>query len=137
MMIYGWNLFEQSVINEIRSSGNSTKIVPGQGDNYATGCLLDYSYFIENYRSILKDLTKQYALDVDPKAIQHSSFTENLQHAGNTKMFLLSKKSKKISYIFSQGTVNVLYRCHVSLIWYYYKKMSITVKREVIRFSSR
>ena len=100
MMIYGWNLFEQSVRNEIRSYGNSTKIVPGQGDNYATSYLLDYSYFKENYRSISRDLTKQYALDVDPKAIEQSSFTENLQHASNTKMSYHRKNQRKYLIFF-------------------------------------
>ena len=63
--------------------------------DYASGCLLDYPYFKENYKLIAINLTKQHTFDVDPKAIQCISFAQNLQHAGNTKMFLLLKKSKK------------------------------------------
>ena len=45
------------------------KIATGQGDDYTTGCLLDLSYFKKNYRLIAADLSKQKALDADPKAI--------------------------------------------------------------------
>ena len=49
---------------------NIRKIATGKGDDYATGCLLDYSYFKENYKLIAIDLSKQQALDADPRAIQ-------------------------------------------------------------------
>ena len=39
----------------------------GYGDDYATGCLLDYAYFKDNYRLIAVDLRKQKALYADPK----------------------------------------------------------------------
>ena len=42
----------------------------GQGDDYTTGCLLDFAYFEKNYGLIAADLSKQKALDADPKAIQ-------------------------------------------------------------------
>ena len=51
------------------------KIATGQGDDYTTGCLLDFSYFKKNYRLIAADLSKQKALDADPKAIQQIIFT--------------------------------------------------------------
>ena len=38
-------------------------------DDYATGCLLDYSYFKENYKMIAIYLSKQQALDADTRAI--------------------------------------------------------------------
>ena len=37
---------------------------------YTTGCLLDYNYFENYYNIIAIDLTKEQALDADPKAIQ-------------------------------------------------------------------
>ena len=43
--------------------------------DYTTGCLLDYPYFIETYKMIAVDLSKQKALDFDPKAIQQINFT--------------------------------------------------------------
>ena len=40
------------------------------------------------------DLSKQQALDADPRAIQQINFTGNLDRAGNTTMFLFMKKQK-------------------------------------------
>ena len=44
------------------------KVSTGYGDDYTTGCLLDYAYFKDNYRLIAVDLSKQKALDADPRA---------------------------------------------------------------------
>ena len=56
----------------MRTYGNIRKIAADQRDDYATGCLLDYPYFKENYKLIAIDLSKQQALDADPKEIQQS-----------------------------------------------------------------
>ena len=48
-MIDGKNLFDQPVKNNLITYENIRKITTGQGDDYTTGCLLDYNYFT-NYR---------------------------------------------------------------------------------------
>ena len=60
----------QPVKTDIRTYENIGKIVNGI-DYYTTGCLLDYSYFKENYKEVGIDLSKQQVLDTDPKAIQY------------------------------------------------------------------
>ena len=41
---------------------NTTKLKKHQqGDDYTTGCLLDFAYFERNYRLIAADLSKQKA----------------------------------------------------------------------------
>ena len=57
------NVFDQPVKNNLRTYENIRKIATGQGDDYTTGCLLDYSHFKSNYKMIAKDLSKQQALD--------------------------------------------------------------------------
>ena len=42
----------------------------GQGDDYTTGCLLDDPYFKKYYKLIAIYLSKQQALDSDPKTNQ-------------------------------------------------------------------
>ena len=42
-----------------------------------------YSYFKENYKLIAIYLSKQQALDADPRAIQQINFTANLDRVGN------------------------------------------------------
>ena len=59
-------------------------------DDYATGCLLDYDYFRDIYEMISVDFSKQQPLDADPKAIQQSNFTANLDKAGNKRIFFNS-----------------------------------------------
>ena len=46
-----------------------------QGDDYITGCVLDFSYFEKKYRLIAVDLSKQKVLDADSRAIQQIIFT--------------------------------------------------------------
>ena len=54
------------------------------------------------------DLSKQQALDADPKAIQQINFTANLDRAGNTRIFLILEEAKETVLDFSQGAVKVL-----------------------------
>ena len=70
-MIDGQNFFDQDqpVKNDLRTYDNIQKIPTGQGDEYTTGCLLDFLYF-KKYKIIVIDTRKQQALDADPKAIQ-------------------------------------------------------------------
>ena len=54
------------------------------------------------------DLSKQQALDVDPRAIQKINFTANLDRAGNTRVYFILEEAKETILNFSQGTVKVL-----------------------------
>ena len=67
--IDGKNFFEQPVKNDKVTYKNIRKIPTGQGDDYTTGCLLDYTYFKKCYNMIAVDLSKKQALDADPQAI--------------------------------------------------------------------
>ena len=71
----------------MRTYHNIKKTTTGQGDDYTTGCLLDYLYFKEHYKLIAIDLSKQQALNADPKAIQQINFTGNLDQTGGATMF--------------------------------------------------
>ena len=84
------------------------KIAAGQGDDYTTGCLLDYSYFKENYKIIAIDLSKQQELDADSRAIEQINFKENLDRNGGVTMFFIIEEAKETVLDFSQGTVKVL-----------------------------
>ena len=86
---------------------NIKKIATGQGDDYTAGCLLDYSYFKENYRMIAIYLSKQQALDADPRAIQQINFMANLDREQNTTMFFVIEQAKETVLDFSQGTIKV------------------------------
>ena len=68
-MIDGRNFFDQTIKNNLKINYNIKKIATGQGDDYKTGCLLDYPYFKKYYTLIPIDLSKPQKLDADPKAI--------------------------------------------------------------------
>ena len=94
-MIDGKNFFDQPIKNDKVTYENIRKIAAGRGDDYTTGCLLDYTYFKKYYKMIAVDLSKQQALDADPKAIQQINFTANLDRADNTRLYFIFKEAKK------------------------------------------
>ena len=65
--------------------------------DYTTGCSLDYLYLKKNYKMIAIYLSKQQALDTDPRAIQHISFTANYIKEEKQQYFSLLEKKKKLS----------------------------------------
>ena len=107
-MIDGRIFFDQSIYSISKTQENIRKIATGKGDDYTTGCLLDYPYFKENYKMIAIDLSRQNELDADPRAIQQINFTANLDRAGNTTMFFITEEAKETVFEFSQSTVKVL-----------------------------
>ena len=107
-MIDGKNVFDQPINSMIKTLENIRIIATGQGDDYTTGCLLDYSYFKDHYKIIAIDLSKQQAVEADPRAIRQINFTANLDRAGNTTMFFIIEEAKETVLDFSQGTVKVL-----------------------------
>ena len=107
-MIDGKFFFDQSINNDFKTYETNSKIATSKGDDYRTGCLLDYSYFQKYYKMIAIDISKEQALNADPRAIQQIDFTANLDRAGNTTVFFIIAKAIEILLDFSQGTVNVL-----------------------------
>ena len=73
-MINGKNAFDQPIKNDKVTCENIRKIFTGSGNDYITGSLLDYPYFNDSHKIIAVDLSKQQALDTDPRAIQQINF---------------------------------------------------------------
>ena len=92
--INGENFFDQLIKNNKVTYENIRKIASGQGDDYTTGCLLDYTYFTDTYKMIAVDLSKEQALDAGPTAIQQINFTANLDRAGNTRVYFILEEAK-------------------------------------------
>ena len=107
-MTDGRNFFDQPINNMTKTYKNIRKITAGQGDNYTTGCLLDYSYFKDHCKMIAIYLSKQQALHANPRAIQQINFKANLDRAGNTTMFFVIERAKETVLDFLQGSTEVL-----------------------------
>ena len=105
------NFYDQPINDLIKQYDEIRKISSGQGDDYTTACLLDYSYFKKNYRLLAADLSKQKALDADSRAIQRIIFTGTIKATvANTRIiiFYVLEKSKETTLEFSKGTTKVL-----------------------------
>ena len=59
VLIDGRNFYDQPINNQIKKYDETRKIATRKGDDYTTGCLLDYQYFKDHYQLIAVDLSKQ------------------------------------------------------------------------------
>ena len=67
---------------------------------------MDFAYFEKNYRLIAADLSKQKALDADPKAIQQINFPGK---ADNTiRIYYAPEQRMEKILEFAKGTTKVL-----------------------------
>ena len=108
------NFYDQASNDSIRQYDEIRNMPTGQGDDYTTGCLLDFSYFEKNYRLIAVDLSEQKALDADSRAIQQIIFTGKIRateaRVTITRVitYYIHEKSKGTILQFSKGTTKVL-----------------------------
>ena len=109
--IDGRNFYDQPINDSIKQYDEVRKVSTGPGEDYTTGCLLDYAYFKDNYRLITADLNKQKALDADSRAIQQIMFTGEIKAtAANTRVIIyyILEQSRETTLQFSKGTAKVL-----------------------------
>ena len=106
VLTYGKNFYDQPINDLIQQYDKVRKVSTVQGDGYTTGCLLDYAYFKDNYILIAVDLSKQKALDADPRTTQQIVFQGVVGGADNTKvrLYTILEKSKETVLEFYKGT---------------------------------
>ena len=109
-MIDGRKFYDQPINDITKQYDEVRKVSTGYGDDYTTGCLLDYAYFKDNYRLIAVDLSKQKALDADPRAIQQIVFqgVVGVDNGTKIRLYTILKQSKETMLEFSKGTAKVL-----------------------------
>ena len=88
VLIDGRNFYDQPINDIIKQYDKVRKVSTGYGDDYTTGCLLDYAYFKDNYKLIAIKLSKLKVLDADPRAIYQIVFQGVAEGADNTKIRL-------------------------------------------------
>ena len=90
------NVFNQPIKNDLKAYENIRKITTGKRDDYTSGCLLDYNYFIKHYKMIAIDLSKEPTLDADPKSIRQINLTGNLSGNNNRLIFFIIEEAKDL-----------------------------------------
>ena len=101
------NFYDQPINDLVKQYDEIRKTATGQGDDYTTGCLLDYQYFKDHYNLIAVDLSKQKELDADSRAIQQIEFYGMLKT--NSQVCTVLEKSKETMLEFYKGTAKVLW----------------------------
>ena len=109
-MIDGRNFYDQPINDLIKQYDEVNKVSTGHGDDHNTGYLLDYAYFKDNYKLIAVDLSKQKALDADPRAIQQIVFQAVVGGDDNTKirLYTILEQLKGTVLEFYKGTAKFL-----------------------------
>ena len=82
----------------------------GRSEDYSTGCLLDYDYYITDFNIVVIDLSHQAVLDSDPKINQQIEFVYKLPSGNaaiNYDLLTVLEKEKQTVLQLSEGTVRV------------------------------
>ena len=93
VIIDGRNFYDNPIESDIEKYRELKKVMTGKGEDYTTGSLLDYNYFIKHYKLVAVDLSKQKELDADPRAIQQIEFKYML--GTNSTIYWVLEKSKE------------------------------------------
>ena len=105
VIIDGRNFYDNPIENDMEKYRELKKEMIGKGEDYTTGSLLDYDYFLKHYKLVAVDLSKQKELDADPRAIQQIEFKYMLPT--NSSIYWVLEKSKETILEFYKGTVKV------------------------------
>ena len=96
VIINGKSCYDHAIDSDIKQYEEIKKLTTEQGEDYITGCLLDYEYIKNHFELIAIDLSRQKELDADPKAIQQIEFVGQLKNIditnadGTQAMFILT-----------------------------------------------
>ena len=105
VIIDGRNFYVNPIESDIEKYRKLKKVMIGKGEDYTTGSLLDFNYFLKHYKLIAVDVSKQKELDADPRAMQQIEFKYML--GTNSTIYWVLEKSKETILEFYKGTVKV------------------------------
>ena len=105
VIIDGRNFYDNPIESDIETYREIKKVMIGKGEDYTTGSLLDFNYFLKHYKLVAVDLSKQKELDPYPRAIQQIEFKYMLQT--DSTIYWVLEKSKETKLEFYKGIVKV------------------------------
>ena len=89
------NFYDQNVNSSIVRYNELLKMTTGSSEDYSTGFLLDYDYYIKDFNIVGIDLSHQAVLDSDLKFNQQIEFIYKLQNAADGIFNLLTVLEKE------------------------------------------
>ena len=108
ILIDGRDFYDQNVNSSIVRYNELLKMTTGRSEDYSTGCLLDYDYYIKNFNTVGIDLSHQAVFDSDPKINQQIEFVYKLPSGNadiNYDLLTVLEKEKQTVLKFSERTV--------------------------------
>ena len=105
VIIDGRNFYDNPIESDIEKYRELKKVMIEKGEDYTTGSLLDFNYFLKHHKLVAADLSKQKELDVDPRDIQQIEFKYML--GTDSTIYWVLEKSKETIIEFYKGTVKV------------------------------
>ena len=110
VLIHGRNFYDPNVNSSIVRYNELLKITTGRSEDYSTGCLLGYDYYLKDFDIVGIDLSHQVVLDSDPKTNQEIEFVYKLQSGNaaiNYDLSTVLEKGKQTVLKFSERNVKV------------------------------
>ena len=98
VLIDGRNFYDQNINSSIVRYNELLKMTTGRSEDYSTGCLLDYDYYVKDFNIAGIDLSHQAVLDSDPKINQQIKFVYKLELGNaviNYDLLTVLKKEKQ------------------------------------------
>ena len=105
VLIDGKSFFDTPIKN--KEEAYEQIIEMSKNNDYTTGNLLDYEYFLKHYKLIAIDLSKQIELE-NSDLKQQINFIGRLERAQGATMFFIIKKKEETTLDFSQTSVTVV-----------------------------
>ena len=105
MLIDRKGFFEMPIRNDEETYEQIMEM--GRNNDYTTGNLLDYEYFLKHYKLIEIDLRKQIELE-NPDLKQQINFIGRLGRDRGATLFFIIEKSEKTTFQFSQNAAIVV-----------------------------
>ena len=106
VLIDGRNFCDQPISSDIKKYEELLKLTIGKGENYETGCLLDYDYYKKHYSIIACDLSRQRELGPNPRSAQQIEIVFMLDTY--SQILTILEKSKVTKLKLSKGATKVL-----------------------------
>ena len=103
--IDGRNFYDQPINDLIKQYDKVRKVSTGQGDDYTTGCLLDFAYFEKNYRLIAANLNKKKSFRCRLKSNSTNYFSGKA--SADVMIYYIVEQSKETMLEFAKGTTKV------------------------------
>ena len=107
MLIDGKSFFDMPIKNEEETYEQIIEKTMGKNNDYKTGNLLDYEYFLKHYKLIAINLSKQIQLE-NPDLKQQVNFIGKLERNEGPTMCLIIKKSEETTFEFSQNSATIV-----------------------------